>query len=422
MKKQVKNITCKSAIIGMILPIILAVKYENKIDKYFTIDYKDVKSLDDLKLYFDSDITIDNVFESLANNKNINDEYREYTVEFLNLLNKEFPNINLTVINENIKKFNIKEITKEEMKKKGDRAAYYNIEETTIYMQNDYEIFQNKKIFYFHELWHMFNNLWIMKDNTIYVKTTKNDNEVRTAFDEGMTTYLSNRLYKTSNKSYINEKNIIEVLEYIIGSDLIDMYLNYGVEGVERLLSIRNDSKNVSRLIELMSNELNGDLENPIEIFEIIFDIYKNSDKFDYKNHEKLYNILSNLNYSNEIVKEIMLLFKKTIQNFELTNQTLVTFNNVDYYYLDELYFIKCNEEYYLVNDEILINFFTNKTIRNIYDLEEKTISNGIIYNHVLLRDYLNYCDKYINVLEDGSVYIDILDIEDVKYVKSYKC
>ena len=79
--------------------------------------YEWVDSIEELKQFFPGQVTFHTIRTSLKRNTNINDEYRAYTNEFIDLLEEKYPDIDLTVFNENLKIFEVKEITKKDMMK-----------------------------------------------------------------------------------------------------------------------------------------------------------------------------------------------------------------------------------------------------------------------------------------------------------------
>ena len=95
-----------------LLPMTLSVILNGKLsennekkDNNVKISYEFLDNTSELKLYFSEDISFEVVKKSLENNLSIDDEYRAYTYEFIDLVKKRFPDIDLTILNENIKIF-----------------------------------------------------------------------------------------------------------------------------------------------------------------------------------------------------------------------------------------------------------------------------------------------------------------------------
>ena len=106
--------------------------------------------------------------------------------------------------------------------------------------------------------------------------------------------------------------------------------------------------------------------------------------------------------------------------NVEISDETKITFDNQKYYSIDELYFVNINDKKYLINDQILIDYYKDGYIKNIYDDEKTYIGNATITVD-LFRDYLMY-NAILFEEYNGIIYIDknIID-ENIgdKYVKS---
>lgn len=138
------------------------------------------------------------------------------------------------------------------------------------------------------------------------------------------------------------------------------------------------------------------------------------------KNNIKIYEILENLCYDVNIKKQILTIYRDYMCNVEISDETKITFDNQKYYSIDELYFVNINDKKYLINDQILIDYYKDGYIKNIYDDEKTYIGNATITVD-LFRDYLMY-NAILFEEYNGIIYIDknIID-ENIgdKYVKS---
>lgn len=388
-------------------------------DKKILISYEIMDSTDELKTFFTEDVTFDDIRESLNNNLNIDDKYKNYTNEFINLVEINFPNIDLTILNENIKLFKVKEITEEKMKEKQNRDAYYDTRKRIIYMQDSYKNEDVKKYCYFHELWHMFNSLNLEIEGVIYYKSPTMFGYDATAFDEGMTTLLTEKIYTSSVTSYTRQYDQIKILYNIYGEELIEIYLNSGVEGIEMFLGKQIGYTYSSNLIKYMNEELNNKDTNPIPTFEILMELYFEHKKSDITDYEIMYEMLENLSYDSKIKKEILTIFYENIEPISIPDETFITFDCKNYYEANKLYFIECNENVYLINDEILIEYLYNGFIGNIYD-EKKYIGLYQVKNKKSFIDYLKYHSEIFTYDElNNIIYVDGDLVKGDSYVKS---
>ena len=392
---------------------------EKKESEKTLISYEILDSQDEVDVYFDEDVTYDILKNSLSSNLNLEDEYREYTKEFIDLVEIYFPNADLSIFNENIKLFKVKKITKEEMQKDSDRDAYYEIQTQTIYMHDEYKNESVKKYCYFHELWHMFNSLHIKIDNVIYHKTPTMFGYDAIAFDEGMTTLLTEKIYKSSVTSYTRQYDQIKILYNIYGEELIKIYLDSGVEGIEIFLGKQIGYTDSANLIIYMNEELNNKDANPIPTFEILMKLYFEHKKSDITDYEIMYEMLENLSYDSKIKKEILTIFYENIEPISIPDETFITFDCKNYYEANKLYFIECNENVYLINDEILIEYLYNGFIGNIYD-EKKYIGLYQVKNKKSFIDYLKYHSEIFTYDElNNIIYVDSDLVKGDSYVKS---
>lgn len=419
-KKAYKGVFAFS-LLQMILSVILIGKLSKNNDEKDTnikIVYEMLENTSELKLYFQEKVTFDIVRNSLENNSLIDDEYRTYTNEFINLIEKRFPDIDLTILNENIKVFSVSEIKKEDMQKERKREAYYDIKTISIVMHDEHENINNKKYCYFHELWHMFNNLYFEKDGIIYYKNPIMFSLAGTAFDEGMNTFLTKQISTSSLNSYARQYDEIKILYSIFGEELIKTYLDSGIEGIQLLLSEKIGFDLSYNLIQYMNDELEKINEDPLPIYKILLELYFNHNDGNV-NHEIMVETLGNLLYSREVKKEILTLFYDSLPQVGVTDDWSVTFDNEKYYKLKDLYFIECGDIEYLVTNDTLVEFFNTGIIKNIYDIEGVDQRGLKIKMRSSLLEYLKYYGENFTYDEENHVvYIDG-KLRGGSYVKS---
>ena len=76
----------------------------------------------------------------------------------------------------------------------------------------------------------------------------------------------------------------------------------------------------------------------------------------------------------------------------------MITFDESNYYNVNDLYFVDINDEQYLINDEILISYYKDGYIKNIYELDKKYIGISKVIIRPL-KDYLVYSDNNDNII-----------------------
>lgn len=376
--------------------------------------YKIILNEEDLKESFPNIVLEEEIKENISNNSKISKEYQEYTKEFIELVIQKYPEFDLNVFNENIKKLEVIEQTKKEIQKERKREAYYSIIENKIYIHNEFKEEKQKKFCYFHELWHVFNNMKLKDKNVVYYKSTTIGNINAIALDEGMTTFLTNQILETNILSYTKQYDEIQFLYQIFGEELITKYINEGISGIEYLISKYLNYDEIINFINLTNEELKENKDS-IEIYKILIKIYINSNSITPKNNLKILEIIENTCYNIKTKKEILQIYKDYICNMEINQSTQITFDNKKYYLLDELYYVTINNIKYLVNNEILISYFDSGYIKNVFDEEKiyigkenikiSSFKEFVIYNSFLTQiDNVIYIDK--NEIDVGEQYV----------------
>lgn len=409
----------RNLIIMSLIPVIS----NNNINKNLSEknNFKLISSTEDLKKIYTDEVSFDDLRENINLNENISDEYKDYTNQFIDLIEEKYPDFDLTIFNENIKQFKINELTMEEIQKDHpNRQSFFRIKECTIYMHNEYKNDEIKKYCYFHELWHMFSNFYIIKDGNIYYKTTTMYDLDGTAIDEGFTTLLTESICDENLLSYANQYDEVKILYTIFGDELLLEYLNHGVEGVEFFLSKYIGYNKSSNLITLINDEL-VNKTNSIDIYNELIELYLKSNECNSINNMKIYEIIENVCYDIKTKQQILNIYRDYMCNIEINDEKLITFDNKNYYQIGDLYFVTIDDKKYLINDEILISFYKDGYIRNIYDEDKIYIDN---YNITVdsFKNYVMYNAILFNEI-DNIIYIDKNIIEESlgekKYVKN---
>lgn len=405
---------------NLILSLFPGILFNSNIDNSQTKELKIILTEEELENYYSYKPSIEDLKENLKNNQNISDEYKEYTKEFIELIEEKYPNFDFTVFNENLKQFNVIEITLKDIQKDHpNRQSFYRISNSSIYMHNEHKKEETKKYCYFHELWHMFNNMCITKDNITYYKSTTMGNPNGTALDEGMTTFLTEQIYSQDILNYVNQYDEIKMLYQIFGDELLNVYIDSGIDGIENLILKYVGYNEAHNLIYLINNE-SKDKNNSIEIYEILIKLYLKTNSINAEKNIEIYKILENLCYDINTKKQILTIYRDYMCNIEINDEIKITFDNQKYYKIDELYFVNINDKKYLINDQILIDYYKDGYIKNIYD-EEKTYIGKSTITIDTFRDYIIY-NAILFEENNGIIYINknIID-ENIgdKYVKS---
>lgn len=395
--------------ISLLPSIITNGKTENK---------EEIVSIED-NIYDDKNVTFIDIRETLQNNQNLEEEYKNYIYEFIDLVEQKYPNINLNIFNENLERLKIKVISLQEMQDNcNNRQAYFKIDENTIYMNDEYQNENIKKYCYFHELWHTFNNIQVIENENVIYKSSSNSNGI--ALSEGITTLLTEQIFSQDLLCYVNQYDEAKILYEIFGNELLNKYIENGIDGVKELLKLYISEEEILNLITSMDNELKYNT-NTLYIYNELIEVYLKSNNFNCQNNIKIYEILENLCYSVNIKSEIIKSYRDNLCEVEINDNTIITFDNKNYYKIQDLYFAIIDNQKFLINDEILISFYKNGYIKNIYDNDKVFVgkSNILIES---FEEYIIYNVAFMNI-ENGIIYVDKNIINEnvggYEYVKS---
>lgn len=113
-----------------------------------------------IKDFMSSNVTFDDVRNTLKQNTGIQDEYRKYINLLIDRLEERLPNVDLKKFNYSLKKLSFNVISKDEWT--SSSGAYYDIVKNEIVIKNDANIY-----ILFHELCHLLRNIMIKDGNKI---------------------------------------------------------------------------------------------------------------------------------------------------------------------------------------------------------------------------------------------------------------
>lgn len=150
---------------------------ETKIEFYNTNGYADeviyIDNNKDLEKYGLTQASFKDVRETLNNNETINEEYKQYILDFLASLEERLPKIDLSIFNHNLKTLTVTEIENDNWPN-NTTGEYDNIR-NTILMKTEYHSETEKKMVIYHELGHVLNNtiITLAEENNDYSKNIK---------------------------------------------------------------------------------------------------------------------------------------------------------------------------------------------------------------------------------------------------------
>lgn len=344
-----------------------------------------IEDNDELHKYYDK-ASKEDLLNSLEQNPYLSNNHKEYVKDFIEKIYKKYPDLDYTILNENLKDLQIFERSTDDIVNNSnsgnkDVKGYYLLYENEIYISTDVEY---KEYVLFHELWHATSNLYI--DDIKTFKSPTYGFSYGEAFDEGITTYLTNSILFDRYLSYEKQVFIVEMLVEKYGEKIIFEYLDKGISQILYILSkdsCYTEANNFVKLMDKDLNELTSDQEKK-ELHKYLFEI----------NDEIKYIVLSN-----DDVSQVHL--------------------------LDKIYVVRvANNKKYFVNTRIIKEYLQTGYIRNIYD-EEKTYyyEKPIIYSATTLKEFIednlyNFIDVYEN-----KIYInaDLLDYKSYDIEESVK-
>ncbi len=153
------------------------------------------------------EISFHELRENVELNNKLKDSEKEYIKEYINALEERLPEIDLRILNENIKTLEIETIPNEEWDKP-KVEAYYEPNLNKIYVKESYDSIIQEKEVYYHELGHVLNNgnMTYMDPNTSVeyrlIKRFYTDNNYGKSFSEGFNTILTQYLLTSDWQSY----------------------------------------------------------------------------------------------------------------------------------------------------------------------------------------------------------------------------
>ncbi|MBQ3468926.1 MAG: hypothetical protein IJH18_02555 [Bacilli bacterium] len=241
---------------GGILKLNKENKTLDKIINYEKVEEEDVEdlltiehiTLDDIDL---DEVSVDDVRKTLQNNVFLTEEQKEEINEFISAVEEKEENIDLRILNYNLKDIQVVEgpVDSESI------LGKYVIDENTLFIETKDELGDDYNEVLYHELTHV---LHLSKVESKYVKGTKKENCLKefsvlngygVGLEEGMNEVISNYLlsgytnmkeYYQSEPEYVCYGDVpytcLGLLEALDGYYSINDFLNGDVYGLESLL------------------------------------------------------------------------------------------------------------------------------------------------------------------------------------------
>ena len=255
--------------------------YDNQIDIY---------NSKALNLFLEEkNITINDLEEAINNNQNINDEIKNYLIELSKNIMETYPNIDMRLFYENIKRLNIVYESEESIKEHGDDLAWYNCETGEIHLNESIKLDKGSKdlMIFRHEAGHMISQAIIpYEDSKELVVITKNGaygEYLQEAIDVIITSEPFKKEYDFTNYGYAINTNELEAIINAIPNFDMSVLVNQDVYNITAYLDEVNPNKIPAyRLVDLMDiqtiayNNI-GTIETEPEEFNEIYEYIANT-------------------------------------------------------------------------------------------------------------------------------------------------
>lgn len=381
---------------------------------YYTMDavkglkYDIISHTDDLKKYSLDVVTFDELRKTLNSNEDIDDNYRFYCNLFIDTLEKQFPNIDLTLFNEHLKTLNIITVSVDEFSDEyvnGDYDTKKNIIRIKDGRQTNAEVI-------FHELIHCV-RIGFLKLNDVELEIDYRIECYGQTFNEAFTELTANYLKLNMGHSYFDKTYrtysaygsyvsiLYQILKLVEDEYMIEDFFNQDV----------NKLKNVLRKYGLEDLIILYDIDfKSSDIRDIVFD-----DDNQIKSLEmKLLSLRveQELNKGTKIddiydISKVFYRYEEEELYAEITN-AIKNYGEYGYVYLN-----RAKLEPFKLKGYEYVDLYSNPNINVFYN-------NNLVYSdtsYISLSEYLEY-KLYIYVLVDeGLVKFGMCKLESDKYV-----
>lgn len=312
---------------------------EKSIDEYistFKMVY-DSDGLDQVLGIKKEDVTYDDIRQAV-NNLDIPDKYKKIYLDLANNLEKQYPNLDLRIWNENLKTLKIEELSDSGLKALGVEYGAYSKKSNTIYVQDDYEFIPGTDEYQIivHEMTHPIRLAKIKIDDVIYVCGFNAGYDNYTIVDEMMTSILSLRSYdqEESRIGYAFQTHMLELILECMDNYTLEDYVNEDVAYFIEKLNETNGDEEAIRMLNLL--QLNRDDHDNDEIY------------FSQEQYYPLYDYVAKMYYRKNInsnmTSEEITAVKDTLVTRIITDVPEATAKEFDAAHFDDYLVEYCNE------------------------------------------------------------------------------
>lgn len=226
------------------------------------------------------DVTYDDI-RSAISRLDASDEFKETYTELADNLEKQYPDLDLRIWNENLKTLRYEELSEEELHEKGAKYGCYSKTENKIYVLSDYdyEYEGDEKVILTHEMAHALRDTTIKKDGVEYVCAFTNDFDDYTIVNEALTSILALRSYdkESARMGYGFHSHMVEIMLECMGNYTLADYIGDDISYFIKKLNEANGDNEAVRMLCLM--QLNRD---DIASDDIYFEQSQYYDLYDY--------------------------------------------------------------------------------------------------------------------------------------------
>jgi len=379
-----------------------------------------ISDVSELDKYYTDTFTFDDLRRTLDNNKNINEHYKGYCNKFIDALEKNLPNLDLTLFNDHLKNLKIIDVLDKEWPKYHSNAVgLYNKSDNIIRIREGSE---NDMYVIFHELVHSF-RLGHLETNNIHLNIDYRVDDYGDTFNEAFTELVTDYLIADIGESYFEDINqlflhyseyatsLFQILKLTENEYTIYDFFNHDVEklrivlekyGLEDLIILYDIDKdsNLIRDIVVADKTRIMDLESKLLSLRIRQEIEKGTEL------SEVYRLTGVFN--NQDSKHV---FEEITNCIKENDNWIYCYTNVNDVYEHERDYGNGPQTIKYSNPNIKI--FNGDNI--VYDGTLSTVNEIFIDNLYVVMEINNNDIKYKLVLLEGDKYIDVVSKEEVK-------
>lgn len=206
------------------------------------------------KILNNENISFDDIKKQIKINPNLSNNRKKQITNFIKILIKKYPNIDLLCFYENIKRLSIKSFSSKNLDK--SLLGYFDMKNQTIYLRNTINSKKLKNTIFYHELTHLLNNLELkINDYTIHRHFFDCKTNYGKAISEGLDCYLSEQIFYSNQKLYQDELRYASMLYDIYGKKIINYFINKNIYTLKKIINKNTTDKyDILNLIDTSSN------------------------------------------------------------------------------------------------------------------------------------------------------------------------